>query len=183
MIRRLSTGIAMALVVTALVAPSVSALGWNNDPFIGKIGSFAGPPLPEVVCRYDAAGRLSSLTVRPLRLKGSYNQLTTVGFQFQIREATEAQAGRLVYKSPIARQLASKTVPSDFARRQFAVTESLDGDRAYYVLPAMRFYAPGSRTDVEGKALLVYDSYLQKMGTQTFSSNACTFEFGQFWND
>ncbi len=181
MIRRASTAMVMALMLAAVVAPSASALGWSGDPFKGKIGGFAGPPSPEVVCRYNAAGRLSSLTVRPLTLNGSYDQLTYVGFLFQVREATEFQAGRLVYRSPIARQLASKTVESDFANRRFAVTESLEGGRAYHVRPMMRFFALGSRTIVEGKATLLYDSYLQKRGDQSFWSNACTFDFGRIW--
>lgn len=181
MMRRTTTGIVVGLVLAALVAPSVNALSWSGDPFKGKIGGFSGPASPEVVCRYNASGRLNSLTVRPLTLHGSYDDLTYVGYQFQIREATEFQAGRLVYKSPIARQLASKTVASSFAKRRFTVTESLDGSRAYYVRPVMRFYAPGSRNEVEGKAVLLYDSYLQKWGDQSFWSNACTFDFGRIW--
>jgi hypothetical protein len=45
----------------------------------------------------------------------------------------------------------------------------------------MLFYAPGSRTTVEGKGVLLYDSYLQKRGSDTFWSNACTFDYGQTW--
>jgi hypothetical protein len=179
--RRFAIGMAVGLLLTASVAPAASALGYNDDPFKGTVGAFAGPAYPEVVCRYDSAGRLNSLTVRPLTLYGSHDQPTNVGFQFQIREATLFQAGRLVYKSPIARQLASTTMPSSFANRRHTVTESLEGTRAYYVLPVMKFFAPGSRTTVEGKAVLIYDGYLQKMGDQSFWSNACTFDFGLIW--
>jgi hypothetical protein len=169
----------VALLAAVALAPSVSALSWSGDPFVGKIGGFAGPPMPEVICRYDQTGRLTSMRVRPLTLKGAYEALTNVGFQIQVREATSFQAGRLIYKSPIARQLASKSTATEFKPRLLRATESLAGGRGYYVRPVMYFFAPGTRKLVEGKATLLYDTYLQKKGDQTFSSNACTFEFGQ----
>jgi hypothetical protein len=178
MARRSIAALAIVLIMTAALAPAVSALSWTGDPFVGKVGGFAGPPGAEVICRYDAAGRLSSVRVRPLTLNGAYKSLTYVGFQFQIREATAFRAGRKIYKSPIARQLASKSVATEFKSRLFRVKESLAGERGYYVRPVIYYFVPGSRKQVEGKAVLLYDSYLQKKRNQTFISNACTFDFG-----
>jgi hypothetical protein len=181
MFRRSAFALITVILGSTVLASSVSALGSNGGAIKGIVGEYGGPVYPEVTCRYNDAGRLSSMRVRPLTLHGSHDQLTYVGYQVVIRQATEFQAGRLIFKSPIARQLASKTVASSFGNRNFAVTEDLDGAQAYYVSPKMLFFSSGSRTDVEGKGTLLYDGYLQKRGTVTFWSNACTFDFGQIW--
>jgi hypothetical protein len=182
---RVLGGMAAALAAGALAvlvgAQPALALSWTGDPFKGRVGQFAGPDGAEVVCHYNAAGRLRSITIRPMTVWGTYKRETWVGWRYQLREATAFQAGRAVFLSKVRKDLASRTVASDFSAHRYFVQENLSGERAYYVRPVLFWYAKDSSSTVEGKAKLLYDSYLQKKGTETRWSNACTFDYGKTW--
>jgi hypothetical protein len=183
--RRVLGGTAAAVAAAALAvvlgAQPALALGWNAGAFKGRVGQFAGPDGAEVVCRYDSAGRLRSVTVRPMTVWGSYKRETWVGWRYQLREATEFEAGRPIFLSRVRKDLASRSVASEFTAHRFYVQENLTGERAYYVRPVLFWYAKGSSTTVEGRAKLLYDRYLLKRGTESRWSNACTFDYDKTW--
>jgi hypothetical protein len=187
--RPLGAATATAILAVVVAAQPAFALFWNGDEtgypvFSGKVGQFAGPAGAEVVCRYNNAGRLRSVTVHPLVMWGNYEQATTVGWRYQLRRATEFQAGPLVYKSRIWRDDATLTTPADgFKRHRFYVRQQLPGTAAYYVAPVMLWYAQGDPATVEGRAPVVYDRYLLKRGSESRWSNACVFDYSvPFWN-
>ncbi len=181
MFRRVSIS-ALAILAGLLVATQpVFALSMNGGAISGNIGKFEGPRQAEVICRYDPDGRLRGLTVRPIKLWGSYAAATRVAWQFEVRVAKEFHTGRLVYRSPLYRDLASLDVASGFTKQQFHVRESLPGPSAYYVRFVAVWYAPGSTT-VDGKARLFYDRYVERQGSKSFDSNGCTFSYGLTWN-
>jgi hypothetical protein len=177
------TALLAASIGLVLAAQPTLALGWNSGAFTGKVGAFAGPVRAEVVCRYNAAGRLRSVYVRPPTIWGSYRKMTVVGWRYQLREAKEFQAGRLVYRSRVWKDLASKTVAADeFQSHRFFVREDLPGTSAYYVSPVMFWYARNSAAIVEGRARVLYDGYLLKRGTESRWSNACVLDYNvAFW--
>jgi len=177
MFRRSSIAIVVALIGAAIGAQPTFALGYPGDPLTGKVGAFAGPNGAEVVCRYNAAGRLRSVTVKPLKLWGSYDEATMVAQRYLIRQAQSGESGRLVYKSHFQKDLATKTVAADsFKKATFYVSENLPGESAYYVPLAVRWY--DSSGTVEGTANpLIYDGYRLVKGTESRYSNACVFDF------
>lgn len=177
--RSFLTAMGAASIIVALVAQSAFALGWNGGALTGKMGAFAGPVRAEVVCRYNAAGRLRSVTVRPLTMWGSYDEMTVVGWRYQLREVEPGAAGRLVHRSQVWKDLASKTLATDeFKSQRFYVREDLPGTSGVYVSPVMFWYAQGSATIVEGKATVLYDGYLLKRGNESRRSNACVLDYG-----
>lgn len=181
--RRFLTAVLAATTILALGSQSAFALGWNGDEngypvFSGKVGEFLGPSGAEVTCRYNGAGRLRSVTVRPITMWGNYDQASHVGQRYLLREAQLFHAGRLVYRSPIWTDSATKSVAADsFASHRFYVNEDLPGTSAYYVAPVMLWYAKGSSTAVEGRAPVLYDAYLLKRGTESRWSNGCAFDY------
>lgn len=182
MFRRSSAASVAALIVVAVAAQPAFALGWGGDPFTGKVGAFAGPSGAEVVCRYNGAGRLRSVTVKPLTMWGNYDEPTVVGQRYLLRQAKLGAAGRLVYRSPLKKDLATKTIAADeFRSSRFYVYENLPGESAYYVALAMRWY--DSSETIEGRAApLTYDRYLLKKGTESRWSNACVFDYDvEYW--
>jgi hypothetical protein len=177
------TALLAASIGLVLVAQPAFALSWNDGAFTGKVGAFAGPARAEVVCRYNAAGRLRSVNVRPLTMWGSYRKMTVVGWRYQLREAEEFQAGRLVYRSRVWKDLASNTIAADELKsHRFYVREDVPGTSAYYVSPVLFWYARDSATLVEGRARVLYDAYLLKRGTESRWSNACVFDYNvAYW--
>jgi hypothetical protein len=178
MVRRLVVVVTIALTTLALSAPGAAALGWNVGAFTGRIGQFEGPEAAEVVCRYDDAGHLRSITIHPLKMWGSHKTRSTVGWRYQLREAVEFQRGGLIYLSGTQKDRATRTVAADeFTKQRFFLTRDTSGSSAYYVRPVMFWYEPGSDTVVEGRGVVLYDRYVKKLGTEVRSANACTYEF------
>jgi hypothetical protein len=175
--------LATAGIGLVLTVQPAFALGWNDDAFTGKVGAFAGPARAEVVCRYNAAGKLRSVNVRPLTMWGSYRRMTVVGWRYQLREAEMFQAGRLVYRSPVWKDLASRTTAAEeFKSHRFFVREDLPRTSAYWVRPVMFWYARDSANIVEGRARVIYTDYLLKRGTESRWSNACVFDYDvEYW--
>ena len=185
--RRISLALLAALMAVPLATQPTLAMFWNGDEngypvFSGTVGKFAGPVGAEVVCRYNANGRLRSVTVRPVTMWGNHDEMTIVGWRYQLREA-DGRAGRLVYKSHVWKDSASTTVAThDFESHRFYVLEDLPGTSAYFVMPVMLWYEPGSSTLVEGRAPVGYDRYLLKRGTESRWSNGCLFDYSvPYW--
>jgi hypothetical protein len=181
MIRRAAVAIGLALLVLAAGALPTFALGYSGDPFTGLVGQFGGPGEPEVICRYNSAGRLNSVTVRPLKLWGNHDEPTLVGQRYIIRQAGDG-AGRLVFKSRLRTDLATKTVAADsFKKHTYYVHENLAGSQAYYVPMAVKWFDASGTVEGTGNPLL-YTEYLLKKGTESRYSNACLFDYSvEYW--
>jgi hypothetical protein len=181
MFRRAAAAFGLSVLVLAAGALPTFALGYGGDPFTGLAGQFAGPGYPEVICRYDSAGRLKSMTVKPLKLWGNHDESTLVGQRYLIRQAGEG-AGRLVFKSRDYTDLATKTVAADsFKKHTYYVHENLAASQAYYVPLAVKWFDSTGAVEGTGNPL-IYDGYLLKKGTESRYSNACLFDYSvQYW--
>jgi len=169
-------GTALAVIVGASPA---AALSWNNNAFSGTIGAFHGPGMPEVVCHYNSSARLKSITIKPPVMNGSHDELTTVGWRYQIRKGEPFHRGALVYGSRTWKDDASKTVGSAFTKKNYYITQDMPGTTLYYLRIVMFWYAPDSSTTVEGRGVVLYDYYRLKGPTQSRDglNGACPFDY------
>ncbi|MEP7378413.1 MAG: hypothetical protein ABI725_02515 [Chloroflexota bacterium] len=173
-------GAVLAAVCAVLVATSpAAALSWNDGAFTGSVGAIAGPGEPEAVCRYDSNARLNIITVKAPIVYGSHDVSTIVGWRYQIRQGVPFHRGPLVYASKTWKGEASISVPSAFATRRFYVTQDMPGTTLYYLRIVIFWYAPGSSTTVEGRAVVLYDGYKLKQRTQSRNglNDACPFDY------
>lgn len=177
MFDRVARSVGLSVVLVALAVQPVLGLGYNGGDLTGNYGEFRGPNRAEVVCWYNAQGRLRSMTVKPLTLWGAYDAEQLVGWRFKIRTVDGGHA--LIYASPIQKDMASKTLATDsFSKQVYRVRDNGEaGTVAYYVRPIGLWYVPGTRRTIDGKARLLYDRYLVKRGTQSHLSNACAFDY------
>lgn len=176
--RRLGALLA-AIIGLILSATPAAALSWNANAFTGTVGVFHGPGNPETVCRYNSSGELNSITIKAPILYGSHDELTVVGWSYQVRLGVPFHRGSLVYASRTSKTNASKTVPSDFAKKRFYLTQDGSDTTLYYLRLVLSWYAPGSSTTVEGRGVVMYDYYRLKQGTQSRDglNDACPFDY------
>ena len=168
-----------ALFGLILSASPAAALSWNDNAFTGTVGVVQGPGIPDTVCRYNSSGEFNSITIKAPILYGSHDELTVVGWRYQVRLGVPFHRGSLVYASRTWKTNASKTVPSDFAKKRFYLTQDGSDTTLYYLRLVLFWYAPGSSTTVEGRGVVMYDYYRLKHGMQSRDglNNACPFEY------
>ena len=83
--------IPVALAVTALLAAASPVFAaWFIDKSSGQPGAFDYAKWPAVVCKFDVTSQtLETMTVRAPKLWSVHDDVTAVGWRFQIREAIE----------------------------------------------------------------------------------------------
>ena len=119
---------------------------------------------------------LDKITVRPPMVHGDYAQNTWIGWRFLIQRnapPVDDNAFATIFKSTIQKDRANDQLPADaFVRRAWVAPENPTG--FYRVRIVIFWYAPGSQTNVEGKAVVEYDWYKAKWsGNFYVNENHC----------
>lgn len=179
MIKRRIGALLAAMIGLSLAASPAAALSWNANAFTGTVGVVEGPGIPETVCRYHSSGELNSITIKAPIVYGSHDQFTAVGWRYEVRLGVPFHRGDLVYRSRTWKTNASKTIPSDFAKKRFYLTQHGSDTTLYYLRVVLFWYAPASSTAVEGRGVVTYDHYNLKWGPQSRSglNDACPFDY------
>lgn len=174
-----------ALIGVALASAPAAALNWGTNAFTGTVGAIAGPTRPEAVCRYNSGGSLKSITIKAPIVYGSHHDLTTVGWNYEIRRGVPFHRGELIYRSHIWKAQASDTVASAFGKKTYYILRDQPGTTLYYLRIVINWYAPGSATTVEGRGRVLYDEYLLKQPTATRDglNDACPFDYSYTQTD
>jgi hypothetical protein len=173
-------GVIAAVVAFVMVQPVV-AYSINPGDASGTYGDFAETHEPDVVCIYDqATAKLHSMKVYPPALDGPFSDPTWVGWRYEIREGVESQIGDLLYSSPLWKSESSVAGGSGFAPSTWRTTTDISATHLYYVRYIFYWYAPGSKSTVEGKVIATPDGigYRMKLDTsRTDSISGCTYDF------
>jgi hypothetical protein len=170
---------AVALLGLLILTSPVAAMSWGANAFIGTVGALAGPTRPEAVCHYNGGGSLKSITIKAPIVWGSHDELTTVGWTYEIRRGVPFHRGELIYRSKTFKTQASKTVASTFAMKNYYILRDVPGTTLYYLRLVITWYAPGSTTTVEGRGVVLYDGYkLKRPGASRDGLNeACPINY------
>lgn len=174
-----------ALIGVVLSSGPAAAMWWGADAFTGTVGAVASPGSPEAVCRYNAGGTLKSITIKAPIVHGSHDQLTTVGWKYEIRRGVPSRRGELIYRSRTWKAQASTTVASAFDKKTYYILRDQPGTTLYYLRIVILWYAPGSSTTVEGRGRVGYDDYrLKRPGASRDGLNeACPFDYSYTQTD
>ena len=177
--KRIIVALAGALIGVVLTSSPAAAMWWGANAFTGTVGAVAGPVRPEAICRYNAAGSLKSITIKAPIVHGSHDELTSVGWQYEIRRGVPFHRGELIYRSHTWKTQASTTVASAFDKKTYYVLRDQPGTTLYYLRIVILWYAPGSATTVEGRGVVGYDGYLLKRPAESRDglNAACPFDY------
>ncbi len=172
--RLLSVGLAVGAL---LLAASPVFASWSVDKQVGTIGQFDYSKWPGVVCKYNNSSALmTSITVRAPKMWGTHASATVVGWRFQVREAIPFQGGRIIFRSPVYKGMASSAVPSTFTAHTWRLSHDVSSSSRYYVQYKMFWYAPGSNGTVEGKFVGTPDWFSRKFGAlSAMSVSGCDY--------
>ena len=170
---------AVALLGLLILTSPAAALSWGANAFTGKVGAIAGPTRPEAVCRYNGSGSLKSITIKAPIVWGSHDELTTVGWTYEIRRGVPFHRGDLIYRSKTFKTQASETVASAFGKKTYYILRDMPDTTLLYLRLVITWYAPGSATTVEGRGVVLYDDYkLKRSGASRDGLNhACPFDY------
>jgi hypothetical protein len=176
---RLLRPAAAALLATSILAGPVAAMWWGSNAFTGTVGAIAGPSRPEAICRYNAGGSLKSITIKAPIVHGSHDELTSVGWRYEIRRGVSFHRGELIYRSHTWKTQASTTVASAFDKKTYYILRDQPGTTLYYLRIVILWYAPGSATTVEGRGVVGYDEYRLKRPAESRDglNAACPFDY------
>ena len=116
---------AVALLGLLILTSPAAALSWGANAFTGKVGAIAGPTRPEAVCRYNGSGSLKSITIKAPIVHGSHDELTTVGWTYEIRRGVPFHRGDLIYRSKTFKTQASETVASAFGKKTYYILRDM----------------------------------------------------------
>ena len=179
MSKKTIVALAGALIGVVLTSGPAAAMWWGADAFKGTTGAVAGPSRPEAICRYNGAGTLKSITIKAPIVRGSHDEVTTVGWKYEIRRGTRFRRGELIYRSHTWKTQASKTVAGAFDTKTYYILRDQPGTTLYYLRIVILWYAPGSATTVEGRGVVGYDGYRLKRPTESRDglNAACPFDY------